>query len=574
MEDVRTKRIREKRRQLLKDSDFQLDHLEENTKRLVLRLVREYADVFSTTISTIGRTSCVQPEFSVKTEELTSAKYFPVPQALRETLRENLDEMLEAQIIEPSNSFITFPLVMVKKKSKPNTEQQYRICIDFRALNKLVNYSTHPLPLMNAEVDKISGSKYFSTVDLSQSFFQITLKDEQKQFTAFQTPFGAFQFRSLPMGAVFSAATLQKLSDKILAPLKELNIANFVDDFAFGAQDINEMLFKLEKFFIQLQLYNLTISPSKCKFCMTSVNFLGFSIDKNGSRPSNENLVKIAQFKVPKNVKQVRGMLGLCSYFRRYIKGFSEIAAPLTELTKKRGRFQWTPEAQQAFEELKWRLDRAPVLIKPDFNREFILSTDASTKAIGGCLSQLDEKTGVKLPIAYYSKKLNDNQRKYPIYELELFALTENIRAFKHYVYGRRFKVEIDNKALFQIKTLDNPGNRVTRQILKLQEYDIEYVLIKSKENLVADLLSRQEIDHKSEVRDPTLEINNIAIEVPSLEEIQREQWVDPETKFMLQQRDTTKDAPLIPKIQSRDDEGIALKSNLPYNNLQDSEDK
>ncbi|KAG8181534.1 hypothetical protein JTE90_014261 [Oedothorax gibbosus] len=120
-----------------------------------------------------------------------------------------------------------------------------------------------------------------------------------------------------------------------------------------------------------------------------------------------------------------------------------------------------------------------------------------------------------------------------PIYELELFALTENIRAFKHYVYGRRFKVEIDNKALFQIKTLDNPGNRVTRQILKLQEYDIEYVLIKSKENLVADLLSRQEIDHKSEVRDPTLEINNIAIEVPSSEEIQQEQWVDPESKGM-----------------------------------------
>lgn len=529
IEDTQLEQIRERRRQELKDTDFKLDHLNPQIKGEVLALLKKYADVFSTSMSTIGNTNCVQPDFSVRENELKNSKYFPVPQTLREILKDQLDEMVHAGIIEPSSSYITFPLVMVKKKKKPNEVQAYRICIDFRGLNKLVSFNQHPLPLMNAEVDKISGSKFYSSVDLNQSFFQVALKDEQKAYTAFQTPFGTFQFKVLPMGASFAPATLQKLSDKVLAPLKSLNIANFIDDYAFGAESIEEMLYKLEQFFRQLRKFNLTINPTKCEFIVHSITFLGFLIDKRGSRPSNENLVKIAQLRPPKNLKGVRALLGLCSYFRRYIKGFSEIAAPLTDLTKNKGRFKWSTEAQKAFEELKDCLDRAPVLVKPDFEKEFILSTDASSKAIGGCLSQRDERTGIKLPIAYYSKKLNENQRKYPIYELELLALTENIRAFKHYIYGRRFKVEIDNKALFQIKSLENPGNRVTRQILKLQEYDIDYVLVKSKDNLIPDFLSRQEMENPN-----ANQINLIEVEVPSLAQITTEQYIDGETKNII----------------------------------------
>lgn len=545
MEEVQMEKIREMRRNELKESDFNLEHLDLYTRQKLLNLVMAYSDVFSKRLRTLGRTNIIQPEFEVKDEELKTSKYFPVPHALKDILRQNLDEMLEADIIEPSNSFVTFPLVMVKKKNAPGTTPNYRMCVDFRALNKLVTYTNHPLPLMNAEIDKLAGSKYFTTIDLNQSFFQIVLKNEQRKYTAFQSPFGAFQFKTMPMGSSFSSATLQKLSDKILAPLRHLHIANFIDDFAIGASSLNEMLFKLEQFFIQLRKHNLTINPKKCEFLTKQITFLGHKISELGSKPSNENLIKISNFKSPKNLKQVRGFLGLTGYYRRYIKDYSKISVPLTDILKVKGKFKWNSEAQEAFELLKDALDKSPVLIHPDFTKQFILSTDSSTKAIGGCLSQLDKKTGIKRPIAYYSKKLNDNQIKYPIYELELYALTENLRAFKYYVYGRRIIVECDNKALAQIKTLENPANRVTRQILKLQEYDIDFKLIKSKENIVPDILSRYPIQERQ-----ITPINTCTIEIPSIAEIQREQHEDRELKEIIEK---IKFRPQTLKLSERD---------------------
>lgn len=567
--DGNIKGIRKIRREELKESDFNLEHLDQNTRTKLLNLLMKFADVFSKRLGTLGRTDIVQPEFTVKAEELKPAKHFPVPHALKDILRDHLEEMLEAGIIEPSNSYVTFPLVMVKKKNTPGTPQSYRTCVDFRALNKLVTYTNHPLPLMNTEIDKLSGSKLFTTIDLNQSFFQILLKEGQRQYTAFQSPFGAFQFKTMPMGSSFSSATLQKLSDKILAPLRQLKIANFIDDFAFGANTIEEMLSTLEQFFIQLRKYNLTINPKKCTFITKETTFLGHKIDEHGSKPSNENLVKIANFKTPKNLRQVRGFLGLTGYYRRYIKDYSKISTPLTDLLKNKGRFKWNEEAQNAFVILKDALDNGPVLIHPNFDKQFILSTDSSTRAIGGCLSQLDENTGIKRPIAYYSKKLTDTQAKYPIYELELYALTENLRAFKYYVYGRKIIVECDNKALSQIKTLENPATRVTRQILKLQEYDIDFKLIRSKENIVPDILSRYPFENPQ-----THAINSLTVEIPSLVDIQKEQYEDEELSEIIEK---LKFSPETLKLSEREyflNDNLLLRrayrphDNKPYNQI------
>lgn len=563
MEEVPIEQIKQMRKNELKESDFNLTHLEPQIRQKLLKLLMTYSDVFSKRLQTLGRTNTVQPEFEVKDEDLKNSKYFPVPQALREILRQNLEDMLEADIIEPSNSFVTFPLVMVKKKGAPGTTPNYRMCVDFRALNKLVTYSNHPLPLMNAEIDKLAGSRYFTTIDLNQSFFQIVLKNEQRKYTAFQSPFGAFQFKTMPMGSSFSSATLQKLSDIILAPIRDLYIANFIDDFAIGAGSLNDMLFKLERFFMQLRIHNLTINPKKCEFLTKQITFLGHNINEQGSKPSNENLIKISNFKSPKNLKQVRGFLGLTGYYRRYIKDYSKISTPLTDILKNKGRFKWNVEAQNAFVILKNALDKAPVLIHPNFNKQFILSTDSSTRAIGGCLSQLDEKTGIKQPIAYYSKKLTETQTKYPIYELELYALTENLRAFKYYVYGRKIIVECDNRALSQIKTLENPATRVTRQILKLQEYDIEFKLIRSKENIVPDILSRYPLESAQ----PEL-INAVTVEIPSIEDIKIEQYEDEELREII---DKLKSRPETLKLSEREyflsDDLLLKRAYRPHDN-------
>lgn len=508
--------IKNLRRQELKESDFRLDHIDTTTRKELLKLIFEYADIFSKRLYTIGQTDALLPTFHVDLSNLPSTRPYHVPHALEPELRKQLNELIAANLIEPSDSHISFPLLMLKKRNETGDpkQQKYRLVVDYRRLNDNLRYPRHKLPLINHLLENLRGSNYFTSLDLSSSFWQIPLRPENRDMTTFSSPFGSFRFKVLPQGLNASPEVFCKLSDKILAPITDLKISNYIDDYCVGSESISEMLFKLRKLFDRFRQFGLTLNPEKCSFMLPEINFLGHKLDRSGIQPVDENIKKITDFPIPNTVKKVRRFIGLVSYFRRFVPKFSELTAPLTNLIRKRKKFQWTPTAQKSFEILKQKLSEPPILTHPNFNKQFILSTDSSDNALGASLGQKDEN-GIIHPIAYFSKKLNDTQLRYTIMEKELMSIVEALKSFKYYLYGREFIIRCDNASITKLKKLENPGNRVTRWFTFLSEFNYKFELIKSEDNQVADIFSRDFF------------VNSIQIDLPTILQIKEAQKCD-----------------------------------------------
>ena len=476
----------------LKESDFQLSHLDPDLKSQLLELIMEYADIFSKRLYTIGRTHEITPNLTVNYSQLTSSRPYRVPQALLGDLKRQLQELQEANIIEHSNSYVSSPLLMIKKKNPSNDpkQQKWRIVIDYRAINNHIKYPRYRLPLTNQLLENLTGSKYFSSLDLHSSFWQIPLKPEDRDITTFGTPFGNFRYITMPQGMNASSETFCQLADKILAPITDLNISNFVDDFCAGSKTASQMLFKLRKLFQRFREFGLTLNPNKCIFFQTEITFLGHKLNDKGIKPLDENVKKILDFPTPNTVRKVRRFLGCVSYYRKFVNNFSHLATPLTNLIRKNQKFRWNPEAQFAFDTLKEKLSKPPILVHPDFDREFILSCDASDIALGAMLGQKDDSNIIH-PIAYFSKKLNATQMNYTIMEKELLAIIEAIKSFKYYLYARNFTIRCDNMALTKLSKLESVNSRIARSFAFLSEFNYKFEHIKSSENNIADALSR-----------------------------------------------------------------------------------
>lgn len=484
--------IKQLRRNELKPSDFNLEHLDENTKKPLLDLLLEFADIFSKRLYTIGRTEAIQPTFEVDATKLPSIKPYRFPEALENEVNRQLEELEQANIIERSNSYISSPLLLVKKKNITGDpkDQKYRLVVNYSELNTQIKYPRYRLPIVQHLLDKLKGNKIYTTLDLSNSFFQIPLKVEHRDYTTFSTPKGNFRFVTMPQGLKISSEHFAMLADQILSPLSELKIGNFIDDFALGGSNVQEMLHKLRLLFERFRLFGITLNPEKCSFMLPEINFLGHKLNAEGIKPVEDNIIKIKDFPTPNTVKKIRRFVGLVSYYRKFIKDFSKLTAPLTDLTKKNARFKWTKEAQISFDKLKEYLSQPPILIHPDFDKDFVLSADASDNTLGGWLGQ-EDANGIIRPIAYFSKKLNPTQKRYTILEKELMAIVCCISTFKHYLYGRHFIIRCDNKSLTQLSKLENPGNRVARWFMFLADYNYTFKHVPSAENIIADILSR-----------------------------------------------------------------------------------
>lgn len=484
--------IKQLRRKELKESDFKLNHLDDETKSKLLALLMEFADIFSKRLYTIGRTEAITTNLQVDINELPSVRPLRFPQALEEEITRQLIELEEANIIERSNSHASAPLLIIKKKnlSGDPLKQKYRLVVDYRELNAKLKYPRYKLPIIQHLLDKLRGNQIFTTLDLHASFWQVPLRPEDRDMTTFSTQNGNFKYVCLPQGISMASEVFSQLADQILGPISHLHIGNFLDDFCVPATNIDQMLHKLRQLFERFRLFGITLNPEKCTFIQPEITFLGHRINQYGIKPIADNTIKIRDFPPPNTVKKVRRFLGMAAYYRKFIENFSAISAPLTDLTKRNSKFKWTIEAQSAFDLLKEALSNPPILAHPDFDKTFVLTTDSSHFALSGVLQQRDEG-GILRPIAYYSKKLNDTQRRYTIREKEMLAVIEGLNAFKHYLYGRHFIIRCDNKSVTELKTLDNPGDRIARWFAKLETYNYTFEHIKSGENIIADTLSR-----------------------------------------------------------------------------------
>jgi hypothetical protein len=357
-----------------------------------------------------------------------------------------MQDMLRKGVIREGNSPWSAPVVLVPKKSAQG-QPKYRFCVDYRLLNKVTKFDSYPLPKFEETTSTLAGCRLFIVLDCHAGFWQISIHEEHRQKTAFSvSSAGHYEFSWMPYGISNSPASFQRLIDNVMRNLIGPECWIFIDDVLIFSDSVEEHARRLSNALERFEKANLQLQPSKCVFAKDQVSYLGYTLSDRGIERSPEKVRAVQEYPTPKNVKDVRAFLGLCSFYRRLVPKFADIARLLTQLTRKDVEFKWHPECQEAFEELKAKLSNTPVLAYPDFNISFILTMDASKIGLGAVLSQV--QNGVERPIAYASRQLNKAERSYSASELQMLGLVWGTKYFRCYLYGRKFLVRTDHAVL------------------------------------------------------------------------------------------------------------------------------
>ena len=459
--------------------------LDENCTTCLCELLVEFQDVFSKGPHDLGGTSVVTHEIDVGDAKPIRQHPRRLPFKQREEVAQMTKEMKEQGVIEESNSPWSSPVVLVRKK-----DGTQRFCVDYRKLNSITKKDSYPLPRIDATLDALGGSAWFSTLHLKSGYWQVKMKETDKEKTAFTAGEGLWQFRVMPFGLSNAPATFERLMENVLRGLPWTVCLIYLDDVIVHAKTIGDEFNRLREVFSRLRSVNLKLNPKKCNLFQREVRYLGHMVTKDGVTVDPAKTDAVRSWPTPKNKTEVRSFLGLCSYYRRFVRNFAAVAKALYELTEKDKEFYWTSDCQSSFENLKELLTSVPILAYPTRDGKFILDTDASGAGIGAVLSQ--EQNGQEKVIAYYSRVLNRSERNYCVTRRELLAVICSIEQFNCYLYGQVFTIRTDHSALQWIAKFRNPEGQIARWLQKLQTYQFEVAHRPGVSHKNADTLSRR----------------------------------------------------------------------------------
>ena len=428
-------------------------------------LFKEFQDVFSQGDDDLGNTPLLQHGIETNGPPLRQPYRRQNPAVRREEMAQ-VQQMLSSDVIRPSNSPWASPVVMVRKK-----DGSLRFCVDFRQLNAATVKDAHPLPRIDDLLDALHGAKWFSTLDLKSGYWQVPIAEQDKEKTAFRTSSGQlFEFNQVPFGLCNAPATFSRLMDRVLAGLHWETCLFYLDDIIVFSSTWEDHLARLREVFERLRHAKLKLGPAKCTFAAKEVSYLGHRVTEEGLLPDPTLLAAIRDIPPPKTATEVRSFLGLAGYYRRYVKGFAAIAAPLHALTRKDALFHWSEDCQAAFDQLKVRLTTSPITAFPDFSKEFRLYTDASTAGLGAILAQI--RDGKERIICCASRALNKAEKSYPATKLECLAIVWAVAKFRPYLMAMPFEVYTDHYALQWLKTMRTGSALLHRWSAALEEYD------------------------------------------------------------------------------------------------------
>ena len=448
-------------------------------------LLIKHANVFSKSRSDLGFCDIIPHRINTGLAPPIRIPPRRVPMPMKQAVDDEVQRLIDNNLVVKSKSPWAFPLVPIKKK-----DNSIRICIDYRKLNEVTLHDSYPLPKIQECLDALQGAKWFSTLDCTSGFFQVQNHPDDMDKTAFACDKGLFAFRVLPMGLVNSPATYQRLMVHIMSPLINQTCLVYLDDCIVFSRTFEEHIERLDEVLSRMESANLKFLPKKCFLMRQEVKFLGHVVSAKGVATCEEKVKAVKEWPVPINVKELKSFLGLASYYRRFIKSFGTISAPLNKLTQKAQRFNWSSEAQDAFDTLKDALTRAPILGFPNNSDPFILDCNASSFAISGVLSQVQD--GTERVIAYFSKTLNKAQRQYCVTRRELLAIVESVKHFHQYIYGVKFTVRTDHGSITWLRNFKNPSAILARWLEVLSTYSFEIKFRSGILNKNADALSRR----------------------------------------------------------------------------------
>lgn len=438
----------------------------------------------------LGRTNLIEHTIITGDSPPIKCRPYPMSPEKSKELQKEVDKMLELDVITPSESPWNNPVLMV-----PKTDGTWRFCLDCRKLNSVTKGDAYAIPYIPQILDSLRNAKYISSVDFKSSFWQIKLEEQSQEKTSFTVPGrGLYKFKVMPFGLCGAPARQQRLMDMLFgtpfcSDVTKGMVFCYVDDIIIVAEDFETHLLLLKRLYQRIVSANLTINFEKSKFFRKSLRYLGYIVDEFGLRTDPDKVRAILDFPVPRTSKEVKMFLGTCSWYRRFIRNFSSIAAPLNALTSSKTKFQWNPSAEEAFNSLKTCLVSAPVLACPDFDKPFAVHCDASSYGIGGMLTQ--KVDGEDHPIAYISRSLNKNERNYSATEREALAVVFSVEKFEPYLGTRPFTVITDHASLRWFMNLENPTGRLARWGCRLSQFSFDIEHRRGKDNVVPDALSR-----------------------------------------------------------------------------------
>ena len=554
-------------------------------------LCEEYGEAFSKNNEDIGRTKLVKMDIDTGDSPPVSSRPYTLPLKHYESLE-------RAGAITKSMSKWASPIVVVPKKSAPGEPSKRRLCVDFRKVNELQQevitagktkgqISIHPLPKIDEMYAKLKGAKVFSTINLRHGYHHIALSKSSRAKMAFVTLFGKYEFLMVPFRLAQAPAYFQLLMNKVLKGLKFA--MTYLDDIIIFSQNELQHLEHLEIVFSHLQEADLKMKRSKCDFFKSKIHYLGHLISPEGISPLPNKLDSIKHMPVPNSAKEIKQFLGLTGYYRKFVPRFADISRPLTSLTKKDAKFEWTPACQKSFELLKETLCGEPVLKYADTSKPYTLYTDASKFSWAGVLTQphtmvIDGKsTTTDHPVAFVSELFRGSQLNWAALMKEAFAIYMSVKKLSFYLTDAQILLRSDHKPLEKFLLKNTLNSKVNNWAMELEAFNIQFDYIKGSNNILADTLSCLiEIDPDTpttpegqgyefgyaifeefpKVKTKTYEVNEVIVGM------NKEIKSDPELQKSLQCIENLIAPQRLKKLQQQDTNIETLKRKLQHNRL------
>lgn len=411
---------------------------------------------------------------------------YRLPHHQKNAMEELIKHLLQANLIQPSVSPYSSPVILVRKK-----DGTWRLCVDYRQLNAKTVKNKYPIPIIEDLLDELFGAKIFSKIDLRSGYHQIRMTQADIHKTAFTTHLGHFEYLVMPFGLTNAPATFQTLMNTVLSDYLRKFALVFFDDILIYSTSLSAHVQHLRTVLQVLRDNKLYAKLSKCSFAQEEIEYLGHIISEAGVATDPSKIAIIQQWPQPTNVSELRAFLGMAGYYRRFIQGYGMICRPLFN-TLKKDAFQWGPDQQQAFAQIKLIMSTPPVLALPDFSQPFVLEADASGTGLGAVLMQNGK------PISFLSRTLGTKASAASTYEKEAMAILEALKKWKHYFASTSVIIRTDQQSLKYIQDQRLVEGIQHKLLIKLLGFNYRVEYKKGRDNKVADALSRA--THSTEV--------------------------------------------------------------------------
>jgi hypothetical protein len=451
------------------------------------QLLWKYKEILADKDDKPGYCDLYQPSINLDTDIPIYQPQYPIPYQMRRIINDTVAKFLKDGIVQHSNSPYNAPTIIVAKKDIGT-----RMCVDFRRLNSHLITDRHPLPRIAQILEQLGGAVYLTALDLLHGFYNLKINPSDRYKTAFSTPDGHYEFIRLPMGLKNSPSIFQRVMNLVLTNILGKYAFIYIDDIVIYSKTAEDHLQHLEMIFERLQRHGLKVKFSKCQLMQTQIEYLGFLVGKDGLHVNPKKVTAVRNFPTPTDVKAVQAFLGVVGYFRTFIFNFASKARGLYVLLRKEAPFTWGAEQQQSFEELKQALISAPVLALPDFEKPFILTTDASGYAIAAILTQLADNGKREHLISCHSRMLKGAELNYHTLDREIMAVYYGVEQNRSYLWGNKFIIRTDNLAIpYLERNKTSDSRRAIQWFIKLSEYDFTVEHRKGKTIPHADAFSR-----------------------------------------------------------------------------------